>query len=339
MKQNALLMIIGFLFASEAGAEELHGLPICKRSIAELVRGTVKLGPKADSDLYQSPGEPTVRYVVRALQRLLEGDSDRAFKDALVGGYWLCRGEGGEEGQVLGTPAIPNSGHGVFIWRSDEGSRPLIVEVPHPRYDRFTERQGLELFNALRARVFIVASTHRCASTMESGCDSDADICGRGEGPPESDMAHALGSVFMNVHRFYAETFPEDLVVSLHGMGKGGISVSDGTTFPTHDSAPVARFAKALQVVFPDEHITSCNEFPGAKVDQRLCGTTNVQGRHVNGIVLDACSEMATRSAGRFIHIEQSLAVRKSWERVADAFEQILVQNEQVLVQNEETIR
>ena len=30
-------------------------------------------------------------------------------------------------------------------------------------YDRFTERQGLELFNALRARVFIVASTHRCA--------------------------------------------------------------------------------------------------------------------------------------------------------------------------------
>jgi hypothetical protein len=138
-------------------------------------------------------------------------------------------------------------------------------------------------------------------------------------------MAHSLGSVFMGVHRFFAESFPDDLIVSLHGMGKGGISLSDGTTFPTTEHAPVARFAQALKVVFPDERITTCNEYPGAKVDQRLCGTTNVQGRHVNGIVLDACSEMATKSAGRFIHVEQSLAVRKSWTRVADAFEQILV--------------
>jgi hypothetical protein len=328
MKRSGLLMVlgIGLLLAGQARAEgdALVGLPLCRRPVAELVRSTVKLGPRADSDAYASPGEPTVRHVVRALQRLLEGDSDRAFKDALVGGYWLCRGEGKDEGLVLGAPAIPNSGHGVFVWRADDGARPMIVEAPHPRFDLLTERQGLELFAALRARVFIVASTHRCASTMDSGCDGDADICGRGEGPPESDMAHALGSVFMGVHQFFAERFPEDLVVSLHGMGKGGISVSDGTTFPTHDEAPVARFAKALQVVFPDEHITSCNEFTGAKVDQRLCGTTNVQGRHVNGIVVDACSEMATKSAGRFLHIEQSLAVRKSWERMADAFEQIL---------------
>lgn len=137
-------------------------------------------------------------------------------------------------------------------------------------------------------------------------------------------MAHALGSVFMGVHRFFAETFPADVVLSLHGMGQGGISISDGTTFPTSEEALVARLAGALRVVFPDEHITTCNEYPGANVDQRLCGTTNVQGRHMNGIVLDACIATATRSAGRFLHVEQSLAVRKSWERVADAFEQVL---------------
>ena len=332
MKRVALI-VVAMLFAGDARAEGdgLLGLPLCRRPVSELVRATVKLGPRADSDTYASPGEPTVRHVVRGLVRLLEGDSERAFKDALVGGYWLCRGASEQdEGLVLGTPAIPNSGHGVFVWRSDENAKPMIVEAPHPRFDLLTERQALELFNALRARVLIVASTHRCASSLESGCDGDGDVCGRSDGPPESDMAHALGTVFMGVHRFFAERFPDDLVVSLHGMGKRGISLSDGTTFPTHENAPVARFAKALQVVFPDEHITTCNEFPGAKVDQRLCGTTNVQGRHINGIVVDACSEMATQSAGRFIHVEQSLAVRKSWERVADAFEQLLHEGPQI---------
>ncbi len=318
------LLAVGSAGPALAEAPDLLAIPYCRRSIAETVRGAVKLGPQADSDSYAAPDESTVRHVRRALERMLAGDAERAFHDALIGGYWLCRGTEDEEGLVLGVPAIPNSGHAVFVWRADPNARRLIVEAPHPRYDLFTERQGLELFKAVRARALIIATTHRCASSLESGCDGSTGICGHGEGPTESDMAHSLGSVFNGLHRFFADAFPDDLVVSLHGMGKGGISISDGTTLPTTDGAVVARFASALRVVFPDEHITTCNAYPGAKVDQRLCGTTNVQGRFVNGILLDACTDTATKSAGRFLHVEQSLAVRKSWERMADAFQEVL---------------
>ncbi len=53
-------------------------------------------------------------------------------------------------------------------------------------------------------------------------------------------------------------------------------------------------------------------------VDARLCGTTNVQGRHLNG-ASQPCTEAAASASGRFIHLEQSAAVRAQAELVIAA--------------------
>lgn len=299
-------------------------LPLCRRPLAETMSRALRLAPKAESEGYATPDAETLRRVKRSLKRLLAGKAERAFREALVGGYWLCRNE---DDVAVGVPAIPGVGRAIFAWRPAEDARPLILEAPHPRYDVGTGRQAVDLFEAVRARVLIVAGTHRCANSLESGCDGASNACGNLTGFGgfrESDMAHALGSVFMGVHRFFADAYPEDLVVSVHGMSFPGVSVSDGTLVPADEKSPVARLSEALKVAFPEEEITVCNAYPGGKLDHRLCGTTNVQGRYLNGIVLDACSETATRSAGRFLHMEQSQAVRAEWPRVADALEQIL---------------
>jgi hypothetical protein len=122
-------------------------------------------------------------------------------------------------------------------------------------------------------------------------------------------MAHVTESTFQAAHEALAEAHPADWVLSVHGMSGDGVSLSDGTTLPGDGSSAAARVGVAMVAALPEEYVTSCNDWPGAVVDARLCGTTNTQGRHVNGAA-DPCEDAATAAAGRFVHMEQSPAVR-----------------------------
>ena len=53
-------------------------------------------------------------------------------------------------------------------------------------------------------------------------------------------------------------------------------------------------------------------------VDERLCGTTNVQGRHLNGSA-EPCVDAADAASGRFVHLEQSQSLRQQPVVVAEA--------------------
>ena len=77
----------------------------------------------------------------------------------------------------------------------------------------------------------------------------------------------------------------------------------------------------------------SCN-FPPDSVFgyRRLCGFTNVQGRHVNG-GQNACLDSVDRGTGRFIHVELDWSILRpyaeDWGRIDqhpinDAFVQAL---------------
>jgi len=183
------------------------------------------------------------------------------------------------------------------------------------------------IFDGLGARALIAAGTHRCASTASSPCDGTTGVCG-GDGEPyrRSDMAHVTASAFQVAHQALADGYPDDWVLNVHGMGGAGISLSDGTTFAADAGSAVALVGTALMAAFPDEQVTSCNDWPGAVVDLRLCGTTNTQGRHVNGSP-DPCSAASTSSAGRFVHMEQSLAVRSRQDEVIEALGSALLRD------------
>jgi len=142
--------------------------------------------------------------------------------------------------------------------------------------------------------------------------------CG-GDGLPyrESDQAHVTESVYHVAHELFADLFEDDVVLSLHGMAEDGASVSDGSSDDVTDDSLVAVLAAGLAAEFPDEDITTCNDYPGATVELRLCGSTNAQGRYVNGSA-SPCDTEAEVATGRFVHLEQSADLRTLGTRVMD---------------------
>ena len=70
--------------------------------------------------------------------------------------------------------------------------------------------------------------------------------------------------------------------------------------------------------MLPDELVTSCNDYGADNDAERVCGTSNTQGRHLNGSS-DACGEGAPSASGRFIHLEQNRTVIEKADAVSEA--------------------
>jgi hypothetical protein len=251
--------------------------------------------------------------------RLRQGDGAEAALLASLADVELCRGEGEEAGFALWRPAEPGTGRSVFAWQP-EAVLSLIVEAPHPRFESGTLDEAIALFEIHGARGLIVSGTHRCANAAESGCDGTTSVCGDSAPYRESDPAHETGGIFQLAHRLLADEFDNDAVINLHGMGGSGASVSEGIHGLSDAGAALAAVAEAIVEAFPDELVTTCSGWEGSTllVDQRLCGTTNVQGRHLNGSV-DACAEAADAGSGRFVHLEQNQSLRQQPGLVAAA--------------------
>ncbi|MCP4501395.1 MAG: hypothetical protein GY822_15660 [Deltaproteobacteria bacterium] len=82
-----------------------------------------------------------------------------------------------------------------------------------------------------------------------------------------------------------------------------------------HSSQPELGLAASLVEGLPGAPVTTCNDLENAPHEVRLCGTTNVQGRHLNYVV-SSCTSGSTNASGRFIHIEQSLSLREDYTAV-----------------------
>jgi hypothetical protein len=197
---------------------------------------------------------------------------------------------------------------------------PLVVEAPHPFFEFETGVEARRIFERAQGRALLMAGTHRCANAAYSSCDGTTGVCSKeSERYRESDMAHVTESMFQVMHREVTELYSETVAVSLHGFSDDGLSLSNGTTEAATQTAPVARLGEALAEEFPQKRVTYCNDIPGRTREERLCGTTNVQGRHLNGAAR-ACGSFAASASGRFVHLEQSLSVRQASSRVATAF-------------------
>lgn len=285
-------------------------LPTCE-VLAALTDERLK-APAAGSGEYVPPDVERAIRLESAIAAGVAHDRSSA-EGAYQATYRYCLGTGVEEGLILFEPM--GVGHARIVVRP-EGA-PLILEAPHPFYDTDTLDEALVIFEALGARALIVSGTHRCASDVPSGCDGSTAACGATAPYVESDMAHATDAFFQSAHETLARLFPDDVIVSVHGFADDGASVSDGTNDPVAADAPSARLARALSARF--DGVTSCNDGAGVPTVERLCGTTNVQGRHLNGAA-DACTDAAPRASGRFVHLEQSRLLRGDPATVAAAF-------------------
>ena len=106
--------------------------------------------------------------------------------------------------------------------------------------------------------------------------------------------------------------------MSVHGMPKPGVSLSNGTINEVSLDSPVARLGRAFVAQFSDQNVTVCNPHEGSEYANRMCGTGNVQGRHLNGST-NPCTVPSTTASERFIHLELSKPMRKKPAGVAEA--------------------
>ena len=245
-------------------------------------------------------------------------DADGAVAALEDTGYQVCRGVDDEIGLVAWVPLETGLGQALVVWRFLE-PEPVVFGVPHAFHELGTLSQGVELFDSVGARALVITGTHRCANTAGSGCEGETAVCAGADEPyRESDMAHAVDSIYHAAHEALFETWPGDWFVSIHGMDADGISVSDGLTGAAEDDSAVALLGAALMAEFHEETVTSCNDYTGAVVDERYCGEFDVQGRLVNGAGFP-CLVAPASASGTFLHLEQSILVRAQTDRVVDA--------------------
>lgn len=224
----------------------------------------------------------------------------------------------------------------------------IVFQAPHMPSERGTAEEAVILLAALKGRAAIINGAHRCASRTFTACDGKTAVCGSLQAYRDSDGAHNTLSAFHAAHLAFAEKWPASLAVSLHGMvdDKWGVAtsivISNGMSlFDPDNAAPATRLRFHLGDVFAREgEVASCNWPDDAKLRYpRLCGVTNVQGRHVNGIANvcrlnpDADAEEAPKAppplpaalppkpaplptgigTGRFVHVEQDGRIRAAF--------------------------
>ncbi len=310
--------------ASDSGADvavdaAVDPLAPCEDAIAVLLPGARASAPGADSAGYVSPSAPLTTALRSALTLLLAGEGAAALDAAADAGYGLCR----DGDAVLLRPVSSGVGHAWVAVRTGV-ARPIVVGLPHPNFETRTLDQGIAAWSQLGARALVVAGTHRCANPVASGCDGTTGVCGVVSEPYRaSDMAHTEGSYFHAAHEALLTAEPALVVLSLHGMSGAGISLSNGTSDPVGPTSLLAALAQSLAAALPAENITACNENAGVPRELRLCGSTNAQGRLVNGSAA-ACTQAASQAADRFLHLEQSLSIRNDAQPVIDALDAVL---------------
>lgn len=217
---------------------------------------------------------------------------------------------------ILTEKQSTRKGLGSYIFNLNF-SKNIFLEVPHPLFDSNTPEEAVKIFNALDARAIFIAGTHRCSNSQLSLCDGKTEACGSDQPFKVSDAGHFTNNFFQEAHKTILSV--DGYVISLHGNNDTDmpdVLVSDGTD----GKQDVSWITNRLSIELKKEGLSSrsCNN---ENID-KLCGTTNVQGRLSNGST-DACEIGKLKGNGSFIHLEQKISVRRNPIKIINALKRI----------------
>jgi hypothetical protein len=219
------------------------------------------------------------------------------------------------------TPAL--DGRGLFFVRAQQQvNKDLGLSAPHPRFDSFSGLVATNAFRQLEARSLAIAGAHRCANAAQSGCSGTTAVCGSPAAPyRESDMAHMDRAFFQVFHEVMdADGGGSIQHVQVHGFASGAndpeFTLSAGTSNNVADdnftpNLLATKLAELTALAGSQKPGNSCNQQGDIN---RLCGSTNTQGRYTNDVDASQVCTMSSggESNGRFIHAELSKAIRDS---------------------------
>ena len=228
---------------------------------------------------------------------------------------------------ILATTSIEYPWGNVVVDLDWITSKKLSFDCPHPMYDAETGEQGIRMLKGTTARSWIVSGSHRMANNRTVG------TCQPQYSHYASDVAHSTNNCFHSavaaIKFYYESVVHEDYTsIQLHGMGKTTCGSID--TFFSHGSCSVLpssssnrssssssstnkidilqKIAQTYDTSDTGRHVVATN----SSGDCELCGSTNTQGRLINGVALeDVCDTFASTYNGRFIQIEQKRDYRR----------------------------
>ena len=321
------LVLGGLLLTSQGMAIAQDPLPhtSLKAYIVDL-KASIQQHAGVGSNAFIAPPADQLDGFRLTMQQLLLGDVAIAINGLNALNYDLksLNDDSGKSYLVAQERSTGFRGLGTYVVDLNH-ARNVIVEVPHPIFDKNTPEEGSDIFQGLAARALFVAGTHRCANPdTESGCSGTTKACGGDSIPVRiSDAPHFTGNFMYVGHSAALQLDPQPISLNLHGNSSEPVDVtlSDGTRVAGADTDLVQRLRSAL--LGRSVNVGSCNWPPDGLTAQNLCGTTNAQGRLSNGSP-EACRMNAASASGLFLHIEQHRNIRDDPSLLIEALQDVL---------------
>ena len=214
-------------------------------------------------------------------------------------------------------------GWGLFAV-NPEYQRDVIIAIPHAGFDSYTTQEGVNMFRYLGGRVLSISGTHRCANDEAAISDGTTTVCSSDNSSEDfkvSDMAHFDSSAFQIAHESIKELSTNVFAINLHGHADSDcedVFLSNGREDDPQTSLQTVR--DSLIAYGVDAAMT------GDGSSCTLAGTTNVQGRFINGSSNPADDQPASNT-GYFFHVEQSGDIRRQfmqYKYVIQAFAELI---------------
>lgn len=279
-------------------------------TLEELVTCIIGQGVYVSGTVYVEPGTPDKAQWQTVVKWMMNGDCERNLPGSLAPVMTIKTFTDGDNGRsycvLYETADADNNGRvdngwGTFI-TYNASPKALIIQAPHPVYDRTTEDEAIAVFKETGARAFLLMGAFRNASEVPA-CQSGYYI---------SDPAHDVRDVFnptvVEIKSYYGST--PYWTIQFHGMGADSCSshvhMSNGFTDLPPLGTVIWQLRDAMAAVHPDWSIDLAGE--GSCT---LNGANSPTGRIINGVsIREACSTNATTNTGTFIHIEQDPGYR-----------------------------
>jgi hypothetical protein len=255
--------------------------------------------PRADSEGYIIPMDHQQADFAELVSTLESNNPARAASLADVNGYTLTyyvdRGDNKAADYLLREKKPVQKGWGLYAFRVDSTSN-IVIEAPHPLFDKGTPSVALDVYRALDARALLVAGAHR-----NSNRDGSADV------------AHANESIFQSVHIALSQEIntasTDTIVLQIHGFHTSKHDGYPQVVFGFGEQAQPKEvtLAERIKEALSEQGISSglCD----GNALQDLCAETNVQGSAANEII--------------FIHIELDESLRRKDEAFIAALVQV----------------
>ncbi|MDB9786654.1 hypothetical protein OAB57_00990 [Bacteriovoracaceae bacterium] len=290
----------------------------CNNSFTTIYNNRMKFTPKRGSGQYRSPTNTELLSTTGLIDNLIVENHSEIIRHVDLLEMYICHNK---TSNALAIAPKKNQSRFFLFWKLGKQKR-LILESNHPQYDG-TGSETTILFSKVNAKLALVSGYHRCSSKIGSGCSGLSKSCGNNNGKPIpytiSDSAHSDKSLVSEIHKMISDKYRDHIILNLHGMAAKGASISSarsGTVVSSKSATYL--FARKMEKYFPDSYVTSCNRGTNVPYKRRVCGGTNIQGRHTNGST-DICTTPAIEDSGRFIHLEQGKDIKTQIDLLKDA--------------------